>query len=218
MPNLAFSSQSFTPSDKLIAGELPRAMRTVLLTGGAALAAGAVLGRTHVTATDDNGVPVPGNTGDGTIGTVSADDGAKRGVWRITCIEPATDGGTFQVEDPDGIVVGAASVGVAFNGAINFTITDGAIDFIAGDAFTVTVGEGTEKFKLAAAAAVDGSQVPYAILAEDADPSGGDVRVPVYLSGEFSEAALSFGAGHSVATVRADLERRRILLVKTRTA
>lgn len=211
MPNLAVGSQSFAP-DKLIAGEFPRATRTALITGAAALVAGAVLGRTHTAPTDNDGVAVAGNTGNGTIGTVSADDGATRGVWRITCIEPVTNAGTFSVVDPDGVEEGRAQVGVAYNGSINFTIADGAVDFAAGDAFTVTVTEGTEKFKLSAAAAVDGSQVAAAILAEDVDPSGGDKLAPIYLTGEFNQAALSFGAGHTAATVKADLEARNIYL------
>lgn len=215
MPDLTFNSNAAPAPDKLVAGEFPRVTRTVTLTGGAALTKGAVLGRTHTSPTDDNGVAGAGNTGDGTIGTVSADDGAKRGVWRLTCIEPAANAGKFQVDDPDGIAVGVATVAVAFNGAINFTIADGATDFIAGDTFTITVTEGTEKFKLSAIAATDASQVARAILSEDADPSGGDVLVAVYVSGEFNEAALNFGTGHDADTVRADLEAVNIYLRTT---
>lgn len=87
------------------------------------------------------GAAVGGNTGDGTITaapTVGA--GAKVGVYRTICMEPATNLGKFTVEDPDGITVGVATVGTQFvGGGLTFTIADGATDFASGDAFTITV-------------------------------------------------------------------------------
>ncbi len=89
-----------------------------------------------------SGAAVAGNTGNGTI-TASPTTGAnaKVGVYRITCIEPATDLGKFQVEDPDGIVIGVATVGTQFTTGshLTFTIADGATDFVSGDSFTITV-------------------------------------------------------------------------------
>jgi len=67
----------------------------------------------------------------------------------------------------------------------------------------ITVGG---KFTLSASGAADGSQTPYAILAEDCDASGGDVtNVAVYIKGEFNENVLSFGTGHDATTVKAPL-------------
>jgi hypothetical protein len=212
--DLTVNSQSSTP-DEAISGEFPRQDKTVTITGAAALAKWSVLGRTHTTATDNNGTANAGNTGNGTIGTVSADDGAKKGTWRITMIEPATDLGRFTVEDPDGIEVGVGTVGTAFNGPINFTIADGATDFVAGDGFTVVVGEGTEVWKLSAIAAVDGSQVPAGILAEAVDVTAADKLAPIYVTGVFDPAALTYGTGHTAATVKADLEARNIYLKST---
>jgi len=81
-----------------------------------------------------------GNTGDGTITAAPATGaGAKAGVYRITCIEPGANVGTFSVQDPTGKEIGIATVGVAFATQITFTIANGATDFIAGDGFTVTV-------------------------------------------------------------------------------
>jgi len=40
-------------------------------------------------------------------------------------------------------------------------------------------------------AATDGSQTPYAILAEAVDATAGALIAPVYLSGEFKESALT---------------------------
>ena len=56
------------------------------------------------------------------------------------------------------------------------------------------------KYIKSLSAAVDGSQTPAAVLANDADASGGDVLAGVYLSGEFNGAAMTFGAGHTATT------------------
>lgn len=82
-----------------------------------------------------------GNTGDGTLTLAdpAVADGAKSGVYRVTCIEAAANGGGFEVEGPDGVALDIATVGVAFDGAVKFTIADGATDFAVGDVFTVTV-------------------------------------------------------------------------------
>lgn len=52
----------------------------------------------------------------------------------------------------------------------------------------------------------DGSQTPYAILAQDCDASDADAtHVAVYVKGEFNENVLSFGEGHDASTVKAPL-------------
>lgn len=50
----------------------------------------------------------------------------------------------------------------------------------------------------------DGSQTVYAILAEDTDASGGDKIAPVYLTGEFNEASLTFGGTDTAADHKGD--------------
>lgn len=45
----------------------------------------------------------------------------------------------------------------------------------------------------------DGAQNVYAVLAEDADASGGDVEATVYYTGEFNENALTFGDDDTAA-------------------
>jgi len=100
-----------------------------------------------------------GNAGDGVLTLADPAFGAdvKVGTYRVTCIEPAADGGTFAVEDPEGIEVGVAHVGVAHDGDhLKFTIADGATDFVAGDTFTIAVS---------AAVAADGGE--FAVTAPD---------------------------------------------------
>lgn len=151
-------------------GSLSRETVTVL--SGQNLQPGHVLGKVAVgTAT---GAAVSGNTGNGTIGTVSAGATAKAGVYTATCIEPAANGGTFTVEDPDGVNVGTAAVGSAFTGPVVFTIADGATDFVAGDRFTITVAAGSGKYKEYNPANTDGSQIAVALLLDAVDATGGD--------------------------------------------
>lgn len=139
---------------------------------GQNLQPGHVLGK--VAAGTAIGAAASGNTGDGAISAIAAGTAAKEGVYVVTCIEPAANGGTFSVEDPDGVTVGTASVGTAFAGPVAFTIADGTTDFAAGDRFTITVAAGPGKYKEYNPANTDGSQTAVAILYAAVDASAGD--------------------------------------------
>lgn len=80
-----------------------------------------------------------GNTGNGVLGSLTADAGAPEGAYSVLFVEPASNAGAFAVFRPDGTLDGEGAVGAAYNGSVNFTIADGATDFVSGDAFTVTV-------------------------------------------------------------------------------
>lgn len=82
---------------------------------------------------------VPG-AGKGVL-TMAAEptSGYAAGIWDVICIEPAANGGTFEVSRPDGTIDGVATVGVPYVGLVNFTIGDGATDFIAGDRARISV-------------------------------------------------------------------------------
>lgn len=150
--------------------------KITIKSGAGVVAPGTVVGKVAVgTATP---AAVAGNTGTGTIASVTVGAGAKVGVYRATCIEPATDAGKFLVEDPDGIAVGTATVAVAFTGGgLTFTITD-ATDFVSGDAFTITVAAGAGTYVPApAAAAADGSNVALAITLYGVDATSAAVDV-----------------------------------------
>jgi hypothetical protein len=93
-----------------------------------------------VYATDDNtltltppiGAAAGGsNTGNGTIGSLAAQAGAKMGAYTVK----------FSVTDPNGDTLASGTVGSAYsNGDIGFTITAGGTAFAANDTFTITVG------------------------------------------------------------------------------
>lgn len=157
-----------------------------ILSGSGALDAGTVLGRiveggTQTVAAAAAGA---GNVGNGTVGSLTGDAGAKPGTYRITIIEPATDAGTFAVEDPDGVEVGTGTVGVAFNGPINFTLADGSTDFSAGDFFTVAVSYATSgKYAPHDPAGTDGRETAAAILYDTVDATSGDAACVVTRQG-----------------------------------
>lgn len=154
--------------------EYSRENVTILAGSGSAraLTAGMILGQ--ITKAAATGAAVAGNTGNGTI-TASPTVGvaAKVGTYTLTCIEPATNLGKFQVEDPDGIVIGIATVATAFTTHLTFTIADGATDFASGDAFTIVVAAGSGKVKQIDFSATDGADKAYGVLLRDATAADG---------------------------------------------
>lgn len=192
------TNTTYTP-DKLIAGPTVRHNEKVtLLSGEGALVRGTVLGKASVGAAAS--APFAGNTGNGAMGAVTTGAGAKPGLYKVLIIEPGANVGTFLVEDPDGGIVSRGTVAVALAGQpLNFTLADGATDFISGDGFDITVAAGTGKYRKAVAANVDGSQRPIAILADDADSTAADVEAEIFTTGDFNVAALVFGAGTTAA-------------------
>lgn len=171
---------------------------TVLAGSGSdrVLTSGMVLGRaTTGTATS---AAVAGNTGNGTItANPTVGQGAKAGVYQLVCVEPAANGGKFSVENPDGVLIGVATVGVQFTTHLTFTIADGGTDFVAGDAFTITVAAGTGKVKQIDFAAADGSDVAYGLLTEDTTaPNGADrSAVAVVRNAIVSDNGITWPAG-----------------------
>jgi len=95
-----------------------------------------------------------GNAGDGTIGTVAV-NGAVPGAYAVE-FTSATE---FALLDAGDQVLGTGTVGEAFSAAgLSFTITAGSSDFVADDAFTITVAAGDEMD-----AGVDYIVTPYGI-------------------------------------------------------
>jgi len=56
-------------------------------------------------------------------------------------------------------------------------------------------------YVLSAAGAGDGSETPRLVLAHDADASAGPVDVLAFEHGDFNGAALTLGAGHTLASI-----------------
>lgn len=154
-----------------------RSLDTITIDTGV-LEAGTVLGQ--ITKGAATGSAVAGNTGNGTITAAPAvSAGAKAGVYRAVCIEPAANVGKFLVTDPSGINLGVATVAVEFTGGgLTFTIADGATDFVSGDSFTITVAVGSLKYVAFDQDGVDGSEVAAAILFNNIDATDADMEAP----------------------------------------
>lgn len=173
-------------------GTLSRDSVTVL--AGQNLQAGHVLGKVTVGAA--TGAAAAGNTGNGTIGSVSAGTTAKPGAYNVTCIEPATGGGIFVVEDPNGVTIGKAVVGTAFVGDVDFTLVAGSADFAAGDRFVVTVAAGSGKYKEYNPTNTDGSEVAVAVLIDNTDATAADkAAVAITRQAEINAAEIIWFAG-----------------------
>lgn len=70
------------------------------------------------------------------------------------------------------------------------------------------------KYVLSLAAASDGSQAPAGVLVHDTDATAGDVEALVYQRGDFNQAAMTFGTGHTPASVRDALRDAGIFIHK----
>lgn len=185
-----------------------------ILSGAGVLDPGTVLGQvaeggaaTVVTAAG------AGNTGNGVFAaTPTADAGAPAGTYSVQIIEPAAAAGTFRVERPDGSLDGTGNVGVAYNGTINFTLNDGAVDFVAGDSFSVTVSwSSTTKYAAHDPAAVDGRETAAAILFHEVDATASDQKSVATVRGPATifEPYLTFKTGISAADKTAAKEALR---------
>lgn len=65
---------------------------------------------------------------------------------------------------------------------------------------------------LSLSASTDGSEDPLYIAAEARDASGGAAGILVYEMGEFNQDRVTFGTGHSAASVKEELAARNIYL------
>lgn len=146
----------------------------ITVLSGQNLKSGAVMGRQLVGATAA-ATAFAANTGNGVMGAITVTSDARRGIYKLIVIEPGTNVGTFEVEDPDGKVMGRGAVATAFSaGGLAFTLADGATDFVAGDGFNIEVVGGTFKYLEHDPAGTDGSEKPHAILFMDCNATAAD--------------------------------------------
>lgn len=71
------------------------------------------------------------------------------------------------------------------------------------------------KYVLSLSAAADGSQTPVAILAVDTWAQGADKATTAYFRGDFDASAITLGASHTLASVKAGLRANNIELITT---
>lgn len=153
-----------------------------------------------------------GNTGDGTVtlATVVAGPAVPlAGAYVLTCIEAVTNGGIFNLADPNGAIVAAylqmtagAGAATVFEAAgLQFTVTDGLTDFAAGDFFTLTVAADGTLVPFATDGA-GGAQVPRAILTYDVAKTGaGTEAIRAAVCGKYRKERLVIDADGDASTV-----------------
>lgn len=117
--------------------------------------------------------------------------------------------GVNETYTPDGLIAGDFDI---VTGGI--TVASGAGVLARGSVLGKVTASG--KYVLATAAANDGSQNPSVILAENVDATSADVACEAYQTGEFTEGALTLGAGLTVDGIRAAMRALSIFFKKSR--
>ncbi len=142
--------------------------------GAGVLKAGTVIGKI-TTGTSATAAATAGNAGNGTMGIITVSASALPGVYKLIIIEAATDAGAFQVEGPDGKIIGTGNVAAAFSkGGLAFTLADGSNDFAAGDSFSITVAAGSGKWTGYDDGNSNGSQIALGVLMQAVDATSAD--------------------------------------------
>jgi hypothetical protein len=201
------SADTFIP-DQLIAGDLKLISENVLVSGGALFKRGTLMGLIGAAAMSSSVDADPGNTGNGVVSAVASTTNTRVGRYQLA-FSAAT---AYVVTDPSGATITAGTSGAYSDAAIGWSFTPGTVAMVAGDVINVSVFAGEGTFTKSVGTAVDGSQTPIAILADDADATAGTVNSGVYLHGEFNIRAVTFGTGINVATAKASLGPKGIFL------
>lgn len=108
---------------------------------------------------------------------------------------------------PDSLIAGHSDIRTR-----SITIASGAGELTRGTLLGKITSSG--KYVKSLAASSDGSEVPVAILAEDVDATSADVVTVAYESGEFNVNDVTFGTGHTEASVT-DALRTLSIVFKT---
>jgi len=202
---------SITPVDRFASDYPVKSLAIKVSTGQGKLTEGTLLGKVTLGAVTASAIATKGAlTPDATTPLLA---GAQLGAYKAVCITATANAGTFEVFDPKGNSLGLHIVaGTAFANQIKFAIADAAVDFVVGDAFTITVAAGSGEYVKSLAASVDGSQAPLVVLAEDIDATSAAVTTSSFQTGDFISSFLKLGAGHTVASVREGLRARGIFI------
>lgn len=111
--------------------------------------------------------PVAGNNaGNGVfVAPPTADANVPPGDYHIEIVEDVANAGRILVRGPDGTET-RGNVGAAVDGQLNFTLNDGAADFVAGDNWVVNVSypNANGRWCPVNPAALDGTQIAAGIL------------------------------------------------------
>lgn len=202
---------AFLP-DQLIGGDMKIVTKSVTITGAAYYKRGTVMGQVTIGAP---GAVVVAGTGNGSASAISSGVKAKTGNY-VVRMKSAT---SFDVVNPNGVQLAEGfALGAYTDAEISFTLTAGGTAFVAGDTITIPLAAGSNSYKIAIAAATDGSQVPLTILVDDVDCTAADALGGIYQMGEFNGNAVILGAGITLGAATTALEAQNIYLKSPITA
>lgn len=183
----------------------------ITFAGAGTLLAGTILARKAVA---DAVTPAAGaNTGDGTVNLATVAAGQIVpivGAYVLTVTEAVINGGVLKLEDPNGalvasgliMTVGAGASTVFEAAGLEFTVTDGATDFIVGDSFTLTVATGGGKMVAFDKAGAGGAQIPSAVLLDELTATGaGDLPCRPIVGGRLRKGDLVIDADGDASNV-----------------
>lgn len=170
-----------------------------------------------------NGAGTDGaNTGTGTLTldvTAPLQTKAKLGHYSIVIakayVAEGTVAGSYEVYDPDGYLLGIGTIGDTWIKHVKFVLAEsGATKFIVGDAFTVTIAEGSGQLGAFDPIAVNGCDIPYGILGNAVDVEVNEsIGSFVYLKGKFDQNAVSVLPGITLENHKDALRSLGIYLV-----
>lgn len=158
-----------------------------------------------------------GNTGNGTLVLDATTPVLAKAVVGVTALRFTTTT-NVQLLDGNGLSMGNYVIGGATGNNITiadrfkFVLTQGATPFAVGDGFDITLAAGSGQYVLATSAAVDGSDVPDAILLEPCDATSAAVSASAAIKGRFATQGIIFGTGVTAANADDVLRTKDIYL------
>jgi hypothetical protein len=201
----------------------PLVSAPVIVPAGQMIQRYTVLGQTPIAASVSKN---PGATGNGTA-VVTALGPYPLLAMTATALNATTFLLTYSGGGRAGQLLGKATVGTPSRltqvagldgtpyrtGQLLITITAGGTAFAAGDSFAIVPSQASVgPFQACVKTATDGSQTPIAVLADDADASGGQpIIVRAYVAGVFRASALRFDPSWALSDVVAALATSNII-------
>jgi hypothetical protein len=138
-------SEGQHPGEFILGEQNVNRRERVTVLSGQNLKAGAVIGRVKF-GIGRVSIPAVVGTGNGTASVVFAGPEVEAGSYVLKCTAAVANGGVFSLTTPSGrllppltLTPGAGGTTVYTSRHINFSITDGATDFVANDTFTFVV-------------------------------------------------------------------------------
>ena len=140
------------------------------------------------------------------------------GAYNLECVEAITNGGRFKLVDPNGAVLtdqllmtaGAGAATIFTVAGMQFTVTDGATDFVVGDKFSLTVAA-DGKIVVFATDGVGGAQNPKGVLSYDVTATeAGNEAIRMLVTGKVRKERLVIdGSAANVGLTAAILDALR---------